>query len=237
MKNNPSLKEVQGTMLLRSIYVLVTPIFMIFAILACAGTALIGSPAYTCPTPIPQATATVLAGTAIPTLVPPPTPYIILPPSDFYVGDAIFVGSSSSEHGVRFRLQNIMSYPASPDTNGDARNITIWQLEVKNIGTADYEIFPTAQMFLSEINTAYGTVNGVWPATREAANEASVPLDEDAYTLSSGEVRVFRFAAFGSAGQAARFTFQLDPTVSEGSALMNWVNQSNPYCAGDISEP
>lgn len=236
MNDNPSLKEVQRTMLLHSIYVLVIPIFMIFAILACAGTALMGSPAYTCPTPIPQATATVLAGTAMPTLVPP-TPYIILPPADFYVGDAIFVGSSSSENGVRFRLQNIMSYPASPDTNGDARNITSWQLEVKNIGTADYEIFPTAQMFLSEINTAYGTVNGVWPATREAADEAGVALDDDAYTLNSGEVRVFRFAAFIPAGQAARFTFQLDPTVSEGSAVMNWTNQTNPYCAGDISEP
>jgi len=237
MNDNPSLKEVQRTMLLRSIYVLVIPIFMIFAILACAGTALMGSPAYTCPTPIPQATATMLAGTALPTLAPPPTPYIILPPADFYVGDAIFVGSSSSENGVRFRLQNIMSYPASPDTNGDARNITTWQLEVKNIGTSDYEIFPTAQMFLSEINTAYGTVNGVWPATREAADEAGVALDDDAYTLNSGEVRVFRLAAYAPVGQAARFTFQLDPTVSEGSAVMNWTNQINPYCAGDISEP
>ncbi len=237
MNDNPSLKDVQRRMLLRSIYVLVTPIFMIFAILACAGTALIGSPAYNCPTSMPQATATVLAGTAIPTLAPPPTPYIIVPPADFYVGDAIFVGSSSSEHGVRFRLQNIMSYPASPDADGTARNITTWQLEVKNIGTGDYEIFPTAQMFLSEINTAYGTVNGVWPATREAADEAGVPLDEDAYTLNSGEVRVFRLAAYAPIGQAARFTFQLDPTVSEGSAVMNWTNQTNPYCAGDISEP
>jgi hypothetical protein len=237
MNDNSSLQAVQRKMLLRSIYVLVTPIFMIFAILACAGTALMGSPAYTCPTPIPPATSTVLAGTAIPTLAAPPTPYVILPPADFYVGDVIFVGSSSSEHGVRFRLQNVMSYPASPDANGDARTITTWQLEVRNIGTADYEIFPTAQMFLNEINTAYGTVNGVWPATREAADEAGVTLDDDAYTLNSGEMRVFRFAAFSPAGQATRFTFQLDPTISEGSAVIHWTNHTNPYCAGDISDP
>lgn len=234
--NNTSLQIVQRKMFLRSIYVLVIPIFMIFAILACVGTALTGSPAYTCPTSIPPATSTVLAGTAIPTPVSPPTPYVILSPSDFYVGDAIFVGSSSSEHGVRFRLQNVMSYPASPDTHGDAQNITIWQLQVKNIGTADYEIFPTAQMFLSVINTAYGTVNGVWPATREAADEAGSPFDADVYTLTSGEVRVFRLVAFGPAGQVERFTFQLDPTVSEGSAVMNWMNQTNPYCAGDIDD-
>ena len=236
MNNSPSLKIVERKIFLRSIYVLVIPIFMIFAILACVGTALSGSPAYTCPTPIPQATSTVLAGTAMPTPVPPPTPYVILSPSDFYVGDAIFVGSSSSEHGVRFRLQNVMTYPASPDINGDARNITIWQLQVKNMGTADYEIFPSAQMFVTVINTAYGTVNGVWPATREAADEASMTLDADVYTLKSGEVRVFRLAAFGPAGQAERFTFQLDPTVSEGSTVMNWMNQSNPYCAGDIDD-
>jgi hypothetical protein len=237
MNEPQSLQEVQRTMLLRSIYVLVAPVFMLFAILACAGTPLGGAPAYICPTPVPLPTATVLAGTPQPTPRPQPTPYVILPPADFFVGDAVFIGTSASENGVRFRLQGVGSQPASPDTDGNARNVYTWQLEVKNIGTADYEVFPSAQMFLNEISTAYGDQTGAWPATREAADEAGVPFDDDAYRLDAGETRVFRFAAYGPAGQASRFTFQLDPTVSDGSGVVTWTNQSNPYCSSDITDP
>lgn len=236
MNDNTSLQAAQRKMLLRSIYVLVTPIFMILAILACAGTPLVGTPFYTCPTTIPQPTATVLAGTPIPTPLPQPTPYVILPPADFFLGDAVFVGTSSSENGVRFRLQSVSSYLASPNTDGTARRIYTWQLEVKNIGTVDYEIFPSAQMFLSEINTTSGNLSGTWFATREATEEINVPFDDDIYTLNPGQTRSFRFATYAPAGQVTRFTLQLDPTVTSGSGAINWANQSNPYCSGDISD-
>ncbi len=221
-------------------YVLLAPIMLLMAIIACAGTPLDGSPIYTCPTAIPAtALPTVLPGTAtpipLPTLVPP-TPYVIMPPQDFYLGDAVFVGTSNSENSVRFRLQSVSSYPASPDPDGTARRIYTWQLEVKNIGTADYEIFPSIQMFLSEISTASGNLSGTWFATREAAEEANIPFDADVYTLNSGQTRSFRFAAYAPAGQATRFTLQLDPTVTSGSGTINWANQNNPYCSGDISD-
>lgn len=212
-------------------------VVMVLAVLACAGTPLIGTPVYTCPTPIPQPTATVLAGTPLPTPRPLPTPYFILAPADFFIGDAVFIGFSASENGVRFRLQNVAAQPVSPDEDGEPRSVYTWQLEVKNIGRADYEVFPSAQMFLSEIRTAYGNQTGVWPATQEAADEVGVGFDDDAYRLDTGETRIFRFAAFAPAGQAVRFTFQLDPTVSEGSGIVTWVNQHNPYCAGDIADP
>jgi hypothetical protein len=159
-----------------------------------------------------------------------------LPPADFFLGDAVFIGTSSSENGVRFRLQSVGSYPASPDLDGTARRIYTWQLEVKNIGTADYEIFPGIQMFLSEISTASENLSGTWFATREAAEEANVPFNADIYALNSGQTRSFRFAAYAPAGQAKRFTLQLDPTVTSGSGMINWANQSNPYCSGDISD-
>ncbi|RMG74253.1 MAG: hypothetical protein D6711_09235 [Chloroflexi bacterium] len=237
MNNPQALQEVQRTMLLHLIDVLVAPVFMFFAVLACTGTPLTDTPVYICPTPVPLPTSTVLAGTPQPTPRPQPTPYVILPPTDFFVGDAVFIGTSVSENGVRFRLQSVGSQPASPDGNGEPRNVYTWQLEVKNIGTADYEVFPSAQMFLNEISTAYGDQTGVWSATREAADEAGVPFDDDAYRLDSGETRVFRFAAYGPVGQASRFAFQLDPTVSDGSEIVTWTNQNNPHCAGDIRDP
>jgi hypothetical protein len=173
----------------------------------------------------------------MPTPLAQPTPYVIQSPAEFFVGDAVFIGSSGSANGVRFRLQNVSAQATSPSGNGSARNVFAWQLEVKNIGLEDYEIFPSGQMVLSVITTAYGDETGVWPATREAATAIGASLDENVYTLHSGETRVFRFAAYGPTGQAARFAFTLDPTVSEGSRVMTWTNQANPYCAGDIVDP
>lgn len=261
MDKTQSIGDVQRNMLRRSIYVLVTPIFLIFAALACAGTPLVGTPLYTCPTPIPLPTSTLslthtppptsttLAGTATPTVaatftpyptmtvVPSVTPYVMEGSSDFFVGDAVYVGTSTSTNGVRFRLQNVLSQSAPPDANGEPRSVYSWQLEIKNIGTADYEIFPSAQMYLSEISTAYGDVSGIWPPTSEAAAEIGVTFDDELYVLAPGQTQVFHLAAFGPAGEAQGFTFQVDPTVSEGSDTITWVNQTNPYCSSDIVDP
>ena len=106
MNDELSLAQAQRTMLLRSIYLLVTPVMLVFAALAC-GTIVTDIASYTCPTAVPQATATTLAGTPPPTLLPPPTPYRITPPQDFYVGDTVFVGQPGAPLRLRFRLQNV----------------------------------------------------------------------------------------------------------------------------------
>ena len=78
MNNEMSLAQVQRSMLLRSIYLLVAPVMLLLAALAC-GTLVTDTASYTCPTAVPQATATTLAGTPMPTLVPPPTPQPLSP--------------------------------------------------------------------------------------------------------------------------------------------------------------
>src|SRR5688572_29132692 len=108
-----SLAQTQRTMLLRSIYRLVAPVMLVFAALAC-GTVVTDTASYICPTRVPQPTATTLAGTPPPTLPPPPTPYTITPPQDFYVGDAVFVGQSGAPLRLRFRLENVQIRPAPP---------------------------------------------------------------------------------------------------------------------------
>ena len=180
------------------------------------------------PTPLPG-TPIVIPTLGTPT--PYPTAYVLQPPADFYVGDAVFVGTSASENGVRLRLLAVQTIPHG----GEA--VVTWSLEVLNIGLEEYLVFPTAQMYLSAMQTTLGTETGVWPATREAADAIGVPFDPDVYALTPGMMRVFDFAAFAPAGDAAGFTFQLDPTVSEGSPVVTWVNQTNPYCAGDIAIP
>ncbi|MEQ8677198.1 MAG: hypothetical protein RLP44_26955 [Aggregatilineales bacterium] len=206
-------ETIHKTILWRSIYVLVSPIFMLLAVLACAGTGLFDTPSFTCPTAMPP---TVLAGT--PTLLPA-TPVVIMPPMDFYMGDAVAVGS------VQFRLLDVTVHP------DDLYAIYAWTLEVSNRGQEDYEIFPASQMFISEVQSPYGEVSGVWSASQSAADEVGISADMDLYALAPNETRQFELVASASAGDPVQFSFDLTPTITDDDRVITWVNQSNPFCA------
>ncbi len=225
MKNELSLAQVQRSMLLRSIYLLVAPIMLLFAVLAC-GTVVTDLASYTCPTSVPQATATTLAGKPIPTLPPPPTPYTISPPQDFYVGDAVFVGQSGAPLRLRFRLQNVQSQPAG------SRNLVTWRLEIRNLGSTTYETIPVALMVITRINTASGEQTGTWQ-TSEVAMAAAGFANENYDPLTSGSTRVYRLAAYIPVGSVNQFAYLLD---GEGGNRITWVNAANPYCSGDVTD-
>jgi hypothetical protein len=230
MKNELSLAQVQRSMLLRSIYLLVAPVMLLFAALAC-GTLVTDTASYTCPTAVPQATATTLAGTPMPTLQPPPTPYSITPPQDFYVGDAVFVGQSGAPLRLRFRLQNIQTQPAPP-LGGSPRNLVTWRLEIRNLGSATYETIPVALMVITRINTANGEQTGMW-RTSEAAMQATGFTSENYDPLPSGSTRTYRLAAYIPAGTVRQFAYLLD---GDGGNRITWVNTANPYCSGDVAD-
>lgn len=225
MKDELSLVQVQRSILLRSIYLLVAPIMLLFAVLAC-GTVVTDLASYTCPTSVPQATATTLAGTPIPTLPPPPTPYTISPPQDFYVGDAVFVGQSGAPLRLRFRLQNVQSQPAG------SRNLVTWRLEIRNLGSTTYETIPVALMVITRINTASGEQTGTWQ-TSEVAMAAAGFANENYDPLTSGSTRVYRLAAYIPVGSVNQFAYLLD---GEGGNRITWVNAANPYCSGDVTD-
>lgn len=206
----------------QSIYLLFSPIFMLFAVLACAGTPLLDVPSVTCPTPVQP---TVLLSTPAPI---PPTPMVIT--DEFYIGNNVVVGNASSPLRVQFRLLDVQTYPTTPDAYGNPRQIVSWRLRVKNIGTQDYEIFPALQMYVSEVDTAYGTQTGTWGATQAAGDLIGQTLDNDIYTLIPDQTRTFRLVAFAPAGTVRHFAFLLDPTVTDSSEQIIWQNQQNPYC-------
>ncbi len=225
MKCELSLAQVQRSMLLHSIYLLVAPVMLLFAVLAC-GTIVTDLASYTCPTSVPQATATTLAGTPIPTLPPPPTPYTISPPQDFYVGDAVFVGQSGAPLRLRFRLQNVQNQPAG------TRNLVTWRLEIRNLGSTTYETIPVALMVITRINTANGEQTGTW-RTSEAAMQAAGFTNENYDPLAPGSTRTYRLAAFIPAGSVRQFAYLLD---GDGGNRITWVNTANPYCSGDVAD-
>jgi hypothetical protein len=223
------------------------------AILACTGQLaniqISDQAVYVCPTSpplttsVPPATATTLPGTATPTPYPTSTPYptatpyVIRPPQDFYVGDAVYTGGFQSPASARFRLQNVQVMAASPDEGGQPRSIVTWQLEVKNVGSVAYELFPAGQMFVSTITTANGDVEGVWGPGQAAADEAGIAFDYDAYSLTPGQTSTSTLAAYIPVGQAKRFTYLLDPTQTENPNVITWINRRNPDCSGDMRDP
>ncbi|MEO1290207.1 MAG: hypothetical protein AAFV93_20850 [Chloroflexota bacterium] len=208
-------------MLYRSIYLLFIPVFMFIVILACAGTALLETPMYTCPTDMPLPTATTLVGTPPPTGVPTATPYIIMPPADFYVDDAVFIGGQLSPLRVRLRLQTVQITPQAGN-----EQVVQWQLEVFNVGQDDYEIFPSVQLFISEVNG----VTGTWGSTQNAGDMVGISVDSDLYQLGVGQTEIYQLATLTPAGNDLRFSFQLDPVQGTNSPVMTWINQTNPYC-------
>jgi len=225
MNEERTLQEVQRGMLLRSIYVLVAPVMLMFAALAC-GTIVTDQAYYTCPTPIPQPTVTVLPGTPLPPPVIPPTPYTIAPPQDFYVGDAVFVGQQGAPLRLRFRLQNVQVQPTG------AQNLVTWQLEIRNLGTATYEAIPPALMLITRITTANGEQTGTW-RTSEAAMSAAGFTNENYDPLSPGATRIYRLAAYIPSGSPDQFAYLLD---GDGGNRIIWTNHSNPYCSGHVGD-
>ncbi len=206
------------------------------AILAC-GTVVTQTAYYACPTPVPTAVVpqpTPLPGTPLPFPTPiplPPTPYIITPPQDFYVGDAVFVGQSGAPLRLRFRLLSISSEPAEP-VGGQPRSLYTWRLEISNLGSAQYETVPVALMVITRIDTVTGQLSGMWD-TSEAAMQDAGFTGENYDALQPGSSRVYRLAAYGPAGNLRQLAYTLD---GESGNRITWVNADNPYCSGDIAD-
>ena len=215
---------------------------------------ILDQPVYVCPTaapviPTPFPTFPPIPGlptwVPLPTPIPPPspTPYVIRPPQDFYVGDAVFTGDFRSSVSARFRLLNVRTLPASAAIDGTPRRIAVWDLEVRNVGRADYDLLPAWQMYVSTVTTGRGDEAGIWGASRDAAAEAGIALVYEAITLPPGATRTFSLAAYIPDGTPKRLTYMLDPTTREsgarqpGSNPLIWINATNPSCSGDIRDP
>ncbi len=207
MNEEPMLESIQRRLLLRSIYVLVAPLFMIFVALAC-GTVITDTATFTCPTAVPEPGEPIIP------------PVSISAPQDFYVDDAVFVGQPGAPLRLRFRLQTVQVQAA-----GSGQRV-MWRLEIHNLGTIPYETIPAALMVITRITTASGEQTGIW-RTSEAAMNAAGFTGENYDPLPPGSTRVYRLAAYIPTGSPSQFTYLLD---GDGGNRITWVNQRNPYC-------
>ncbi len=222
-------------------------LMLALAALACTGTltGITGAPVYVCPTPIyntpvPLPTLVPIPGyptfVPFPTALPPPTvtPYAIRPPAAFYRGDAVFTRSPQS---ARFRLMNIytVNTPAG-------RTVAVWQIEIRNLSGATYDVFPAYQSFVSQL---VGGMTGTWGASSDAAVDAGVTVTYETVSIAPGMTGTFTLAGFIPYGAAPdRVTFMLDPTTRPtppprlpGSNALVWRTETNPYCGATIADP
>jgi hypothetical protein len=228
-------------------YILLALLILTLASLACTGTltGITSAPVYVCPTP------TVLTSTPLPTIVsipgyptfvplptalPPPTvtPYAIRPPAAFYRGDAVFTRSPQS---ARFRLTNIDAV-----NTPTGRTVTVWQIEIRNLSGANYDVFPAYQSYISQL---VGGTTGTWGASRNAAVDVGLTVTYEAVGIPSGATQTFTLAGYIPYGSAPdRVTFMLDPNTRPtppprvpGSNALVWRTETNPSCAGTIADP
>lgn len=176
---------------------------------------------------------------------PTPTPFVMRPPQNFFIGDAIYTGGFVSSISARLRLMNVVTLAASAAPNGSPRSLVRWEVEIKNVGDAPYDVFPAWQMYVSTVTTASGDIEGLWGASRAAAAEAGLSTPLEAVALAPGETRLFALAAYIPSGTARRFAYALDPTTRPvpetpgvpGANVMVWTNSTNTICAGELAEP
>lgn len=224
--------------------ILLVPLALIAATLACTGELanmqIVATPYHACPTatavptnaPIP----TVALPPGFPTLIPAPTltpaptstPHVIAPPDDFGIGDPVLAGAGALR--LQLRLLNVQVLPATDNANGDPRNIVTWDLELTNLGTAEYVYFPAGQSWISTIRVAGVDEDGVWGAGQAAADEIGLPFGYESYTLPPGATQTRTLAAYIPEGEPLRFTYMLDPSDNAAPNLINWSRTPNTTC-------
>jgi len=195
------------------------------------------------PNPPPCCLPPPIYPTPVPTYTPYPTPTPYVRTNDYFLGDPVYAVTSTLR--IRFRVTDITAHPAPPDRDGSPRQVYVWQLEVKNIGTVEYDFLPAAHMYVSEIRLPDGAARGgVWGPSLEAAQTANVTPTYDPAALQGGQSQSFTLAAFGPLGTVSRVSYALDltgrgngPTQVPGRQIVSWLNQVNTVCTGEIKEP
>jgi hypothetical protein len=182
-----------------------------------------------------------------PTYTPWPTPTQYVRTNDYFVGDAIYTSEQPSGLRLRFRVTGIHDLPAAkPDEEGQLQTIFLWTVEIKNIGSIEYDVFPAAQMYVSTITlSGRSDLDGVWGASLAAAEEAGLTPNYEATDIQLGETKIFTLAAYGPRGTARRISYALDtsardgvnPTAVPGRNIVSWINEVNTICTGEIEEP
>ncbi|MBN2469632.1 MAG: hypothetical protein JXN59_02815 [Anaerolineae bacterium] len=182
-----------------------------------------------------------------PTYTPWPTPTQYVRTNDYFVGDAIYTPVQPSGLRLRFRVMEIRDMPAAaPDGQGQPQSVVTWTLEVKNVGSVEYDLFPAGQMYVSTVTLPTGyDVDGVWGASIAAAEEAGFPPNYELADIQPGETKTFTLAAYTPRGTPRRISYVLDvtaraeglPTVVPGQNVVSWINEVNTICTGEIEEP
>jgi len=209
-------------------------------------------PYYTSPAPPPCCLPAPIYPTPRPTYTPYPTPtmFEMRAPSAFYLDDPIYNRQPPVELRLRMR---------SPVREGllaffiPLISAAAWSIEITNVGRVEYDFLGAGYTYISEVRAENGTVlAGVWPPSHQAAT--FLTITEQAYgpqAVQPGQTITVQVAAWIPAGMhVSKVALLLNPyrsgdpgwaTFAPGSGkegmVIQWTNQQNTICRGEIAYP
>jgi hypothetical protein len=192
--------------------------------------------------------------TARPTYTPYPTPTPYVRANDYFRGDMVYSDRQPGGLHVGFRLLDVRSVDTPvPGADGRPQAVHIWTIQITNIGSIPYTVFPPAQMYISVIrpgDNPAAEVHGVWGPDMAAAEEVGLSFTAmtwDMQDIAPGTTKTYTLAAYGPRGTAWKVAYVLDLTqrdpdatdltVVPGTNIVSWLNQVNTVCTGDITVP
>jgi hypothetical protein len=124
-----------------------------------------------------------------------------------------------------------------------------WTIQITNVGTKEYDFLGAGYMYVSEVEQFGQTIRGVWPPSHQAATFLGVI--EQAYgpkAVAPGETITITVAAWIPAtSKPLKVALALDPHrdgdagyatfMPGGVKVIEWVNQLNTICKGEIKYP
>ncbi|MEP7285022.1 MAG: hypothetical protein ABI947_04555 [Chloroflexota bacterium] len=175
---------------------------------------------------------------------PTPTLFEMVAPTAFYAEDPVY----NFTPPVQLRLR--LHYPM---TSGNffipLFTAAAWTIQITNVGTTEYDFLGAGYMYISEVEQLGQTVRGVWPPSHQAAT--FLGITEQAYSpkaVRPGETITVTVAAWiPMTFKPVKVALALNPhrdgeagyaTFTPGGIkVIEWVNQLNPICRGEIQYP
>ena len=180
-----------------------------------------------------------------PSLTPRPTytPYPSATPCSsryYYFGDEVFTDRAPETLTLGIAIGNVRTHPA---THNADRQVSIYQVTIRNLGTLDYILLAPFQIYVAQVEGQTGGWYVSEAAAHDLGHQPSAPM-LDALVLPPGAHISFDLYAYTPPGTIEAIAYILDPYANgydgtiAGGNVAYWHAGTRTTCGrGRISGP